>query len=535
MIVNELVEYLKKCDDAYYNTSNPLVSDAQYDAMVDTLRKIDPENAYLSKVGAKVRESTEKIGRVVPMGTLKKYHVEEDVREWLSEEPGDILVSPKYDGFALELIYKEGSLVSASTRGDGFVGEDVLASAMKIRNIPLRLYPPFNKLERVRGEVIIPRHNHEAIKALGYAAMRNAVPGIVRSNRTDALMLVDFVAYEFFDGDEDRVFQRALYRNIFTVEDFRLYDSNDISGINERRDELGNSRDSYEYELDGIVLKSRRIKEDDLLSPYHMIAWKYKSGRETTILRGIEYQLGATGYFTPIGIFDPVEFQGAVLTRASLGNMTRLHKEFEGMTIGSMIEVSRRGDIIPYIESLILVESRGERIPELTHCPYCGEELAYEEYEPHCINKECPEILRLKISQFVKSVGIRGIGDSLIRGLIDAGFIKSIKDVYSMNPSHILELPRQGESAMLKWDALQSKKLSALELLSAYPFVDLGKKVWEKVLSRFSYSEILDIDEDTLRRAQLRGVGDTKISSIVSQVREAHEDLWYLGVVHNVL
>lgn len=535
-----LVDYLKKCDDAYYNSSNPLVPDSTYDALVETLRRLDPTNPYLSKVGAKVK--SDKVGRIIPMGTLTKYHKDEEIMKWLATEGGGILLAPKYDGFAVELIYHNGKLISASTRGDGNVGEDVLAAMKQVHGLPLALTEHRAEYTHVRGEAIIPVKHREVVKQLGYSAMRNAVPGIVRSNRTDALAYVDFVAYEFIDGTDDRVEQRKFYGNDFYTEDYRYYESDDIESMKSHRESLRELE--YLYELDGVVLKTRFIKEDDLLNPTHMIAWKYKSNREATTLRAIEYQLGVTGYFTPIGIFDEVEFQGAKLTRASLGNITRLKKEFEGMTIGSIVEVSRRGDIIPYIEGLALIQD-GELVEVPKVCPHCGEPLQIDEeysednklqkYEPHCVNKSCPEKLRLQISQYVKTVGIKGIGDALVRGLIDAGHIKSLVDIYTIDPAIILTIPRQGQSAVDKWKLLQDKKLSPIEFLTAYPFIDLGKRLWETVMNKFTVSEILNITVEELVSAKLKGIGESKIASIVSQVSENKEELEAISSIHGVL
>ena len=527
----KLVEYLERCDDAYYNSSNPIVSDATYDALVETLRRMDPNNPYLSKVGAKVK--SDKVGRMIPMGTLSKYHTDEEITKWLEKEKGVILLAPKYDGFAIELVYQNGNLVSASTRGDGHVGEDVLAAVMRIQSVPLTI-PDFGVGEViVRGEAIIPLMHHDHVKELGYSAMRNAVPGIVRSNRADALGYVDFVAYEFIDGRINRRSQREYYKGTFIIEDYHVLNYQDIETMHKIREEL--RKGDYYYELDGVVLKTDTIHEDDLMNPDHMIAWKYKSNRETTFLRGIEYQLGLTGYFTPIGIFDEVEFQGAKLTRASLGNMTRLANEFEGMTIGSVIEVSRRGDIIPYIEELVMIEEGGEIVGGLVTCPHCGKTLAYDEKEPHCVNKSCPEKLRLQISQYAKSVGIKGIGDKLVRGLIDGGYLESISDIYTLDPYVIMTIPRQGSSAVDKWTDLKDKKLSSVELLTAYPFIDLGRKVWELVLSKFNYAKVLYLTEEELVSAKLRGIGDSKIKSIVTQIEENRQELEFLGKIHNLL
>ena len=532
--LSQLLDYLKRADDAYYNSSAPIISDDTYDAMVELLRRIDPNNEYLNKVGTRVKSN--KIGRGVPMGTLVKYHEEEDILKWLELEKsnGDsqILVCPKYDGFAIELVYSRGKLVSAGTRGDGLVGEDILESVKNISNIP-QILDDTDII--VRGEAIIPKSAHDDIRDLGYSAMRNAVPGIVRSNRVDALKFVKFIAYEFISDNgvgQCRSVEREIWKNKFDIEDYTIVRVNDIDKISEIRDHV--HQEDYPYETDGIVLKTDIIKEDDLSHPTHMIAWKYQSNVRETILRGIEFQLGVTGFFTPIGIFDEVEFQGAHLSKASLGNMTRLAKEFKGITLGSIIEVSRRGDIIPYIEQLVLL-GEGTPINTLKVCPHCGHPLVYYDLEPRCENEKCPELLRLRITSYVKSIGVKGIGDSLVKSLIDKELLTSIPSIYEINPEVILDIPRQGPSAVEKWGALQDKKLSALDVLSFYPFLNLGKKVWESVLKEFSYSQIMILSREDLERVGIKGLGSTKIDSIISQLELYKDDLIYLGNKYQLL
>lgn len=524
-MVNKLVDYLVQCDDAYYNSSNPLVSDATYDALVGTLRRLDPNNAYLSNVGAKVKSN--KVGRVIPMGTLSKLHKDEDVQKWLEKEKNDlILLSPKYDGFAVELVYVDGLLVSAGTRGDGLVGEDVLEAVRLISGIPLTIDEEGSLI--VRGEVLAPKVNHDSLKSLGYTAMRNAVPGIVRACREDALKYLDFVAYEFIEKNciKRREYQRLEYSKYFMIEDYQLFSPRDFESIKSRREKL---RDDYPYELDGVVLKSDYISPgEDMLHPTHMVAWKYKSNFESTTLRDVEFNIGATGVVSVVGIFDPVEFQGAILTRASFGSLDLYRKMHP--RIGDIIEVSRRGDIIPYIEGVILENPEGEYC-DITDCPYCHEPLVNNK----CANKKCPEILRLKLTQFIKGIGVKGIGESLVKGLISKGIVTSIPDVYKSDAKSILEIPRQGESAVKKWEALQDKTLQPVEILTAYPFDNLGRKIWETLLSKFTYEEIVNITEEKLREASLKGIGDTKIKSIVSQVQENREDLLSLGEYHYVL
>lgn len=521
--MNNLVEYLKKCDDAYYNTSNPIVSDATYDALVETLRRLDPNNEYLKKVGAKVRSN--KIGRLIPMGTLSKYHTDEEITKWLESEKGEILIAPKYDGFAVELVYHKGNLISASTRGDGNVGEDVLSAMMRVKSIPIHL-SEYNRDEIiVRGEAIIPVRNHEEVKKLGYTAMRNSVPGIVRSNRADALGYVDFVAYEFIDGRTDRYLQRMYYSKDFIVEDYLIVNYDNIDRMKSRREEL--RKGDYMYELDGVVLKTRDIKEDDLLNPSHMIAWKYESKLRETVLKEIEFNVGATGAISVVGIFDPVEFQGAKLSRASFGSLD-LYRKMKP-AIGDMIEVSRRGDIIPWIEGVSL-QGPGT-YEELANCPCCNTPLI----DDKCPNKQCEDRVKLKLLQYIQGLKIKGLGQSLVKALVDNDMIHSLVDIYTIEAEEILKLPRQGESVVTKWKELQSKKLSPLEFLCAYPIENAGKSVWEKLLEKFSILEIVNLSASELSNANIKGIGESKISNIVSQVEDNREELIELGKIHGLI
>lgn len=525
-MVEKLVAYLKKCDDAYYNSDSVLVSNDTYDALVETLRRLSPAHPYLSKVGSPLREGTSKVGRLVPMGTLSKYHTEDSVREWLQREEGSILLAPKYDGFGVELTYQNGFLTMASTRGDGHVGEDVLEAVMRIPNIPIKLPEGMGDLRVVRGEAIIPRKYHEDVKKLGYSAMRNAVPGIVRSNRADALRFVEFVAYEFFDNYLDRNIQRERYQELFTVEEYKLFDSEDFENILSYRNKFGIHKEDYVYEFDGVVLKTIEIKEDDLLCPKHQIAWKFKSNRETTTLRGIEFNVGATGSISVIGIFDEVEFQGAKLKRASFGSLP-LYRKMKP-SIGDLIEVSRRGDIIPWIEGIVYKNS--EEYSECIECPCCGTPLK----DDKCPNKYCPERVKLKLYQYVKSIGVKGIGYSLLVSLVDAGIIKELSDIYTMDVERILSLPRQGNSSVEKWRKLQSKEITSFELLCAYPFENAGKSLWKSLLERYSMEEILNLDEETLLSANIKGIGTSKIKSIISQLTDSKEEIMRLVNVLNL-
>lgn len=527
--VNELVAYLKKCDDAYYGSGDVLVSNDTYDSLVESLKRMDPTNPYLDKVGFQPN-GTNKVGRLIPMGTLDKFHEEDKVKEWLQTNVGigddHVLLSPKYDGFGVELTYVNGKLVMASTRGDGVTGEDVTEAMMLVPSVPKELPDPYKSLTCVRGECIIPRANHDAVKALGYKAMRNAVPGIVRSCHKDALHFCDYVAYEFFDGTENREEQRLCYKAIFNIEDYHVFQASDFSKILEMRNHMGEGKDNYIYEMDGVVLKTRAIKSDDYRHPTYQIAWKFKSNRRETILRNIRFDVGATGKISVVGEFDPVEFQGASLTSASIGSVQRYNSMRP--VIGCTIEVSRRGDVIPYVEDVI---STLEDVPfiEMTTCPCCGSTLVNH----ICKNPQCKDKVEKKVLQYIKGFGIKGIGVSVVHKLIDGGFIKDLSDIYKMDATIIRTLPRQGDSVVAKWQDLQSKEIPFIKFLSIYPFENLGEAAWKAVLNTVKFDHLWDITAKDLSDLNISGLGVSKCESLISQLQDNEAEIKALiNLVH---
>lgn len=517
--VNELVAYLKQCDDAYYGSGDVLVSNDTYDSLVETLKRMDPTNPYLDKVGFQPN-GTNKVGRLIPMGTLDKFHEEDKVKEWLHTAVGVnnpyVLLSPKYDGFGVELTYVNGKLVMASTRGDGITGEDVTEAMMLVPSVPKELPEAYRSLTCVRGECIIPRANHDAVKALGYKAMRNAVPGIVRSCQKEALPYCDYVAYEFFDGTDDRENQRLCFKNIFNIEDYKVFKAEEFSKILEARNQMGENKDSYIYEMDGVVLKTRPIKPDDYRHPAYQIAWKFKSKWRETILRNIRFDVGATGKISVVGEFDPVEFQGASLTSASFGSVQRYNSMKP--TIGCTLEVSRRGDVIPAVET---VSDTDDSFVPMTTCPCCGSKLI----DHTCKNPVCKDKVEKKVLQYIKGFGIKGIGVSLVHKLIEDGFIKDLSDVYKMDANVILSIPRQGESAVNKWKDLQNKEITFLKFLSIYPFENLGEAAWKAVLSEVVFDHLWTMTGEDLASLNIKGVGVSKCESLISQLHDNEEEI----------
>ncbi len=541
MDLTSLVIALRAASRQYYLTGSSNLTDEQYDARLRYLRMVDPTNPYLLEIGTKVddTESSKKVYHYIPMGTLSKCHKDQEVKSWIDSLPERsgtrILVAPKYDGFAVELVYRYGDLVAASTRGDSEIGEDIFETVKKIPSVPHRLHHyPTNVI--VRGEVLAFADKFETLRSLGYTAMRNAVPGIVRSGN-DAVQYLTFVAHGFYpmDDSEERPTRSSLresFSDDFHVEDYEIFDKTDFEGISDyySRMEVLRTSDSCPFEFDGIVLKSEISDEKvlDLYHPLHSISWKFKSKREATTLRGVEFQMGVTGKFSPIAVFDPVEFQGATLTKASLGSIDRMSKMIteEGLKIGCVIEVTRRGDIIPYVESVVMTDDvMCTPIDIPTNCPHCGRMLIGDPKDLICENPFCDEKVIMRISQYVAGVKVRGFGRALVESLVSNHHVLSIRDLYTICVDDCDDLTPNMKKMVKE---LQSRKMTSYQFLSTYPFDNIGASSWKSLESvGITINELYaSNDVDTLvTTSGARGLSGQKGHALAAQYKLHREEL----------
>lgn len=506
-----LVTELTKASDAYYN-GDPIMSDEMFDAKVNVLRKLDPENEFLAKVGAPPIDHATKVCRTNGMFTLAKFRSLDAVREWMKRHSSDtFILNPKYDGFAVCLQYIGGKLVMASTRGDGLVGEDVTEAVKCIPDVPEELDAPVS-LE-IRGEVIAPKYNHDALKAMGYTAMRNAVPGIVRACRKDALQLIDFVAYDVIPGEvgdcsrTKMVAQVKQLTNLKMLTEDYVWVSKEIDTVIAAMERF--NKDAQRYECDGIVLKTDRIyTDDDQFCPAHQLAYKYETNIKEAKITGIDFETKATGEVAVVYTFEPVEFQGATLTRASAGGLNRHNNTLQGQ-VGDIAYVTRVNDIIPMIKDVEHVVE--EEFTPMTHCPSCDADL----HGGHaCTNPMCSAVLWNGLVQWIASLK-KGIGAGTVAKLWDAG-VREIRNFYEID----LDTVKVGNAARAKLKEVQEKVLSDQDILRFYPFFKgMAWKKWGPVLENNTPQEIME--------GRVKGK-PAEVRNINRCVEEHHDDLTYL-------
>lgn len=363
----ELTDKLNQYRDAYYNKSDPLVSDAEYDAMFDKLKQMEQEsgivlsNSPTRTVGYEVKSKLIKVKHDIPLLSLDKTKDTSDLIKFIKANP--CLMMFKYDGLTVELIYNDGHLIQASTRGDGYVGEDITHNAKTFKNIPLSI--PYQGFLRVVGEAIIHKKDFETINdnlpagEKPYANARNLVSGSVRQldNKVCEKRNVYFMLWDVLEGLDDECinyrYEKLMYcANIGFVNPHMIIYKTvpesqqlecDINTLKQQAINMG-------IPIDGLVVKydSIEFSQQKGGTSHHNndgIAFKFEDEKEKTILREVEWSLGRTGQLTPVAIFDPVELEGTVISRASVHNLSYL-ADYD-LNIGDEIEVYKANMIIP--------------------------------------------------------------------------------------------------------------------------------------------------------------------------------------------
>lgn len=357
--IEEAKARLRRYQEAYYNLE-PLVTDAEYDALVEELKKADPSAPELQKIGAPAPKNSlwEKITHKIPMGSLNKVNSEKEFEEWVQKsEAGQFFVTHKIDGSSMELVYENGKLIQCVTRGDGIIGEDVTENVKRIPSIPNELTRSISVT--IRGEVVMFKDVFKTFYAEEYANPRNTAAGKVRKRGGDDCLNLSFLAYRLhgheyvtmdamfcdltslgFETPENSVGGTEVVKNVFSI--------------------IKNVRDTIPYEIDGLVVSTNDMKileglGDLNMRPRGQVAWKFDALMGITRVTGVRWQVGPTGRVTPVADTEPMEVGGVTITSISLHNLS-LFRDLK-LWKGCRVLVSRRNDVIPYIEKNLDLET----------------------------------------------------------------------------------------------------------------------------------------------------------------------------------
>ena len=477
-IENAKIKYKELCDKineynyAYYVLNDNLIPDFEYDALMRDVKMLELEHPGLEapdsptkRVGGQADNTFEKVAHTMQMGSLQDVFSEEELYDFDRKVRGVAadpvyIVEPKIDGLSVSLEYTGGVLTRGSTRGDGFVGENITENIKTIKSVPLKLRKEIPFIE-VRGEVYMPRKSFERLIA-GQAEKgeqlaknpRNAAAGSLRQKNSAVTASRELDIYIFniqqINGAEITNHKQSLAfmaeLGFKVISGWRSF--TEIESVIARIHEIGETRGTLPFDIDGAVVKVDDFSQREALGstskfPKWAAAFKYPPEEKETTLLDIEVNVGRTGALTPLAVFEPVFLAGTTVSRATLHNQDRI--DALGINIGDRIIVRKAGDIIPEIIAAVSRADGKEKFMIPENCPVCGSKAIRDEDEAvtRCPNIDCPAQIQKSIEHFCSrgAMNIDGLGEAVVLLLLEKGLIKNVADLYKLTFDELLTLP----------------------------------------------------------------------------------------------
>ncbi len=552
--VNSLRAEIEQHNHNYYVMDNPTVDDYTYDMLMQELKNLEAEypeladpNSPTQRVGGEALNLFEKVEHKVQMGSLQDVFSLEQVQAFTerckeSAVNPVYVVEPKIDGLSVSLEYVNGEFVRGSTRGDGFIGEDVTANLKTIKSIPLKLKEPVPFLE-VRGEVYMPREtffklveNQENNGETPFKNPRNAAAGSLRQKnpKIAAKRKLDIFVFNVqqIEGVELTSHKQSLdylkklgFKVVAEYVQVEKY-----AEISERIEHIGNMRSEYSFDIDGVVIKIDDFALREKMGatskvPKWAVAYKFPPEEKETRLIDIEVNVGRTGAITPVAIFEPVLLAGTSVSRAVLHNQEFISEK--DIRIGDIILVRKAGEIIPEVLKSV---SHGENsvpytLPEF--CPVCGDKAVKyaDEAVLRCPNVDCPAQLKRNIIHFASkgAMNIDGLGEAIVTQLVDKGLIEGVADLYRINTEQLEQLERFGrKSAENLVNAIEKSKENSLErVIFGLGIRNIGQNGAKLLCNRFgSIDAIMNATAEEI--SAIDGFGDIMSESVYSAFHDKH-------------
>ncbi|NWF66858.1 MAG: NAD-dependent DNA ligase LigA [Campylobacterales bacterium] len=537
------VELLNNYSIAYYVHDNPLVSDYEYDKLYRTLQAYEENNPTLispasptQRVGDKPLDEFLKANHFERMWSLEDIFNEDELQTWFERitkhyPTASFYCEPKFDGASLNLIYENGVLIKAITRGDGTIGEDVTQNAKTIKSIPLTI--DYKELIEIRGEVVISKADFEVINNQRtkngeqlFSNPRNMSAGSLRQldSKITASRKLKFypwgVGKNSLNISSIKEVMEFVYNLGFLKPPYSKHCKNQKE-IVEIYTEILKNRDSIEMLLDGMVIKVDEIHIQNELgytvkNPKFASAFKFPVVERTTKLVGVDYQVGRTGVITPVARLESIEIDGAIIQNATLHNFDEIARK--GIKIGDKVVIIRSGDVIPKIIKSIQELRDGSEIDVIkpTKCPTCGSELLDEGALLKCQNLECHDRVLNSIIHFVskKCLNIDGLGEKIVEVLFKKGIIKNILDIYSLKAEDMLGLEgfKDKKIANILSSIENSKGIECWKFIHSLGIEHIGEVASKKLCQYFGLEFYKQSKENYLT---IDGFGEEMANSLV--------------------
>lgn len=548
MIINydtykQKTELLKKMSYHYYVLDNPIASDDEYDRLYVELLEYEKQHpkdidstSPTQRVGDEIKEYLQKITHIEKMWSLNDVFNTEELRSWVDriyKNSGNLvfMCDAKFDGASLNLTYDNGILVTAATRGDGSIGEQVLENAKTIHSIPLNI--PYKDKIEIRGEIVISKNDFEKLNQERlengeniFANPRNAASGSLRQldSKITKKRKLRFIPWGFGYCD---IRNNSFFERLNLIKSFGFIDThlsricNDIDEIERFYQELINIRHSYEIMLDGMVVRIDDIDKQNALgytnkNPRFAVAYKFPPIEKQTRILDVSFSVGRSGVVTPIAELEKINIEGASVSRANLHNFDEIEKK--DIRINDIVLIIRSGDVIPKIIKPIKELRKGDEIiikrPDI--CPICKTELLVENVLIKCQNLQCKARVKNSIIYFCskKAMDINGLGEKIVDFLFENGIIKNIKDIYHIQYSD-LEGKESWQDKKINnlINAIEnSKKTQLWRFINALGIEHIGEGTSKKLASTLGF-RIFNISYDEL--VQIDGIGLESAKSVV--------------------
>jgi DNA ligase (NAD+) len=547
----EKINILKKWAYAYYVEDNPIATDEEYDKLYHEVldyEKAHPddvvEDSPTKRVGGVVRDEFSKAKHIKRMWSMEDVFTTEEVQEWLDRVEKnvgkcDLFCEPKFDGASMNLLYENGKLVRAITRGDGVVGEEVTDNVRTIRSVPLTI--DYDGLIEVRGEVVIRKDDFEIINRerleegeAPFANPRNAAAGSLRQLDSSVTAKRRLVFYPWGLGENSLPQSRLSEKMDFVYAQGFLkppYSKacNTIEEIEAFYQFLISKRDEIPMMMDGMVIKvdDVHLQEDlgyTVKVPKWMCAYKFPAVEKVTKVNAITIQVGRTGVLTPVAEVEPVDLDGAVISRATLHNFDEIERK--GLMIGDSVILIRSGDVIPKITKVLTDRRDGTEVAILrpTECPTCHSEVLDEGTLIKCQNLDCPDRVVNSIIHFAKKgcMNIDGLGSKIVEILVKEGKIKDILGLYHLKFEDIEGMEGFKEKRIQNLlDAIAATKGAPLHrLISAMGIEHIGEVAGKSLALEFGLG-IVDATFDEV--VAIDGIGEEMANSLLEFMRVNHD------------
>ena len=543
--IQELTEIINKANHDYYTLDNPTITDQEYDRYMEELQRLEEEYPQYKKidsptqrVGSEVISEFKKVTHEIPMLSLGDIFNEDEIIEF-DEKVKKVVPNPKYvaelkiDGLSVSLLYRNGELVRAATRGDGVVGEDITHNAKTIKDIPLRIKKPIDI--EVRGEIYMSKASFKKLNENGanFANPRNAAAGSVRqldSKVAASRNLSNFI-YHLPDPEDYNIHTHYDALNFMKELGFTVSPNNKkVNNIDELMDYINywtKERPNLPYEIDGIVIKVNDLNDQKKLGytarcPKWAIAYKFPAEEVLTKVRDIIFTVGRTGQVTPSAILEPVRVMGSLISKATLHNEDYVVSK--DIRVGDTVSIKKAGDVIPEVVRSLPERRVGteKRFEMKKNCPMCGSSLIRKDDESayYCMNEHCPARWQEKLIHYTSrhALNIEGFGDRIIEDFYNLGFIKTYEDFYTLDKhkEDLMELEGYGSKKVnnLLTEIENSKNLSLERLLFGLSIRHVGQKTADILARNFkNIDNLMNASVEDI--AAVKDIGMTIAKSVV--------------------